>query len=765
MSTVYLVACGKLKRPTACAAQDLYVGDLFQKARAYAERRGPWAILSAKHGLVLPTTRLEPYNQTLIGASPAVRTEWAALVARQLREAFPNLTEVVFLAGRDYRYPLDALLSAAGVACRAPMQGLGLGQQKQWLMRNPRRRSRRNPSPLSAAQMKGVTEAWISPEGDMFWVRDAVDTEYGMPDGVDSHEDWAQNNAGCSELRLERRGWMKIQSGTVQYASWMTAKQRETVEQWAAENGIQLDNPRGMRAHYDFSKGRRNVYARLLGMPRLSKAARRQLRRGARVEMEHTRSRKVARVIAAHHLVESPRYYQALAKMERRLKRRRNPAGEWWIDESGGVEFADGDAGDMGHEAVVADRLTRIFLDRINSGATHDERVGTLADHEDDIVTYLEHRGVKREDAKNDPINALYEVMADIWKKNRSRHEFKTWDQFDDAFWIAVSGPSGQRDARVYAMKYDGWKRVANDSIETWTLTRDDLKAIADGLGEIYTQDGIEDIPPDDTFNIEVRGSKKYYTGVPWSAIDSGDLSEVTRGHATNPPEINVIGKREALGYIQIAFARARDGLAKKPLVDFTHGGLRLRAWKTKNAEGWPIIVWLGQEPGSSCPANAGGVLGSAPYGWQVSVAGVTEDFQGRGIYPALLQRLLAALPPRVEIRSGTDFSEGARRAWSKLDAVEIGDQLVLRRNPPLGNTGWEFKQQAARRMLVEAIALAGANPGAVDGLLVQAFAYAKQRWEQAHNRILPIREYPALLHATTLELARMVASGELTRP
>lgn len=95
---------------------------------------------------------------------------------------------------------------------------------------------------------------------------------------------------------------------------------------------------------------------------------------------------------------------------------------------------------------------------------------------------------------------------------------------------------------------------------------------------------------------------------------------------------------------------------------------------------------------------------------------------------------------------------------------AQMERRLKRGRNPRLGNTGWEFKQAAARRMLVEAINLAGANPGAVDGLLVQAFAYAKRRWEEAHNRILPIREYPALLHATTLELARMVASGEMTR-
>ena len=56
-------------------------------------------------------------------------------------------------------------------------------------------------------------------------------------------------------------------------------------------------------------------------MPYLSSAARRQLARGTRVELEHTRSRRVARLIAAHHLSESPRYYVELAKMEKKLLR------------------------------------------------------------------------------------------------------------------------------------------------------------------------------------------------------------------------------------------------------------------------------------------------------------------------------------------------------------------------------------------------------------------------------------------------------------
>jgi len=45
------------------------------------------------------------------------------------------------------------------------------------------------------------------------------------------------------------------------------------------------------------------------------------LRRGTKVEMEHTRNRKVAATIARAHLAELPDYYARLAKMERRNPR------------------------------------------------------------------------------------------------------------------------------------------------------------------------------------------------------------------------------------------------------------------------------------------------------------------------------------------------------------------------------------------------------------------------------------------------------------
>lgn len=67
---------------------------------------------------------------------------------------------------------------------------------------------------------------------------------------------------------------------------------------------------------------KRSVKATLRPKARVPRRLRKALRRGAKVEMEHTRSRRTAEVIASHHLAEfGARYYPALAKMERRLAR------------------------------------------------------------------------------------------------------------------------------------------------------------------------------------------------------------------------------------------------------------------------------------------------------------------------------------------------------------------------------------------------------------------------------------------------------------
>jgi hypothetical protein len=86
------------------------------------------------------------------------------------------------------------------------------------------------------------------------------------------------------------------------------------------------------------------------------------------------------------------------------------------------------------------------------------------------------------------------------------------------------------------------------------------------------------------------------------------------------------------------------------------------------------------------------------------------------------------------------------------------------RRNPRLGNTGYEFRQQAARAMLREALRLEGHDPDMADGLIESAFHYGLNMVQQQQHRIVPVRDYPALRLQATLASAQLVASGQMRR-
>ena len=84
--TIGLVSCGKKKADRACAARDLYRGELFRRASAYAERTYEhWFILSAQHYLVHPDEVLDPYEKSIASMSVAARRHWALIVESNLR--------------------------------------------------------------------------------------------------------------------------------------------------------------------------------------------------------------------------------------------------------------------------------------------------------------------------------------------------------------------------------------------------------------------------------------------------------------------------------------------------------------------------------------------------------------------------------------------------------------------------------------------------------------------------------------------------------
>lgn len=144
-----LVGCGKQKQARPAPAGELYTGQLFRAAKRYAEQHGDaWAILSAKHGLVLPGQVLEPYDLAMDQLQAASdRNAWAGRVQAGLacflmerphlmekRGGFRRLVpgfRMTILAGRRYVEPIAARRIGQNIS--TPLDGLGIGQRLAWL--------------------------------------------------------------------------------------------------------------------------------------------------------------------------------------------------------------------------------------------------------------------------------------------------------------------------------------------------------------------------------------------------------------------------------------------------------------------------------------------------------------------------------------------------------------------------------------------------------------------------------------------------------
>ncbi|MEX0754979.1 MAG: DUF6884 domain-containing protein [Actinomycetota bacterium] len=128
-----LVGCVKKKQSASAPARDLYTSALFRGRRAFVERTcARWFILSAKHGLVDPSTVLEPYDETLKGAPTATRRTWSESVADQMRTVLGPLRGLTFEvhAGADYLdFGLERALLGDGADILRPTRGMSLGKQ------------------------------------------------------------------------------------------------------------------------------------------------------------------------------------------------------------------------------------------------------------------------------------------------------------------------------------------------------------------------------------------------------------------------------------------------------------------------------------------------------------------------------------------------------------------------------------------------------------------------------------------------------------
>ena len=92
------------------------------------ERGWPWFILSAKHGLLPPDHKIDPYDETLCTMLEPDRKKWAERVLSDLRPRLGDVRSIVIFADPEYSEHLSHRLRELGlqVYCR----------ERDWVVKN-----------------------------------------------------------------------------------------------------------------------------------------------------------------------------------------------------------------------------------------------------------------------------------------------------------------------------------------------------------------------------------------------------------------------------------------------------------------------------------------------------------------------------------------------------------------------------------------------------------------------------------------------------
>jgi len=135
---VGLVACSATKLDHPAPAADLYQGQLFRKSKAFVERWcHAWSILSAEHWVVAPDEVIKPYDKRMPGDHDG-RWRWDQAVSWQAYRLWHD-ADMILLGGRDYSRWVTTGNWSRVLSIRMPLQGMGIGEQMQWLSGSARR--------------------------------------------------------------------------------------------------------------------------------------------------------------------------------------------------------------------------------------------------------------------------------------------------------------------------------------------------------------------------------------------------------------------------------------------------------------------------------------------------------------------------------------------------------------------------------------------------------------------------------------------------
>lgn len=200
--------------------------------------------------------------------------------------------------------------------------------------------------------------------------------------------------------------------------------------------------------------------------------------------------------------------------------------GEYWFDERGNAQYADGDTGDMGHEDYVILRCGNEVLNYFNLDFDGDFQ-GDLLGKDDEIISIIKQEvGDSWGDIEDDPASAIIKYLVIF---------FKIPEEKADELVLTAYGSRG--DAREYAIKNWNWIRVHGPNIEVNKLNADTMKKVAEGIRDALEQEG--EMYEDDSYERADRGvyNISTYTGKRYTiTLDDMERGNVS-GLETTMPE------------------------------------------------------------------------------------------------------------------------------------------------------------------------------------------------------------------------------------
>ena len=239
-------------------------------------------------------------------------------------------------------------------------------------------------------------------------------------------------------------------------------------------------------------------------------------------------------------------------------------SGEYWIDDYGNAQYADGDVGDVGHEELAEQEiLGRLGFDPYDlqgdTDLTHNSyTAGHLLDslYDDPILEdyykYLIDNGLTKEDYD------IESYLRYLRHRNRPQENHEEYNKQTESL-IA-----GLKDPRNHAIFNFGWirvvKRGSTVDLELEKLNQKTLKNISSAIGEITSY---EENPDRLKFNIEVFSPRHIsLNDITLRDIESGEVqSKYLKGlREMLPPQVAEEYYKNFFGTVGHPYYKGRQG-------------------------------------------------------------------------------------------------------------------------------------------------------------------------------------------------------------